>query len=79
MSEISEDFKSKEWNDKDKKELMVSILSDLELTKKIGVTISEQEIKKQMLINKSKGIAFKTKQLKKAQAILDLVIEKDKE
>lgn len=55
--------------------LTKALLGERESLKALGIAISEEDVKKQMAINSTKGLIFETERQAKAQATLDLAIQ----
>lgn len=55
--------------------LTKALLGERESLKALGIAISEEDVKKQMAINATKGLIFETERQAKAQATLDLAIQ----
>jgi hypothetical protein len=54
--------------------LTKALLGERESVKSLGISILEEDVKKQMAINTSKGLTFATERQAKAQATLDIAI-----
>lgn len=55
--------------------LTKALLGERESVKALGISILEEDVKKQMAINTTKGLIFETERQAKAQATLDLAIQ----
>lgn len=55
--------------------LTKALLGERESVKALGIAILEEDVKKQMAINSTKGLIFETERQAKAQATLDLAIQ----
>lgn len=55
--------------------LTKALLGERESVKALGIAILEEDVKKQMAINTTKGLIFETERQAKAQATLDLAIQ----
>jgi len=60
------------------KALTAALLGEREGVKALGIAILEEDVKKQVLLNTSKGLVFETERQAKAQATLDIAMAQSK-